>query len=697
MRPPPSALAVRRARAAQAEAERAEAERAEAEHVTVEQTHATEAPATVAPAPSRRRTRTASDAMPEGSRQRSRMAARETPVAPKAPLEPKAPVAPKAPFEPKASWAPDAPCALETCASPPPLVLAVPATLDDGDALQCGLHVGETLLVRGLCYVHVVRGTVVLAGARLTPASAPFAMWVPDVHPAAPLEAVDDALDEPCPTHAVVVRLVSARCGLEHMARICPLAGMNPFGTERWSRACTFVLEREAHHYLQVPPAWADMQADLVAAATKPLALVVRGAKNTGKSTFARLALHALLTAPGARHVAFLELDPGQPEYGPPGLLALHVLDATHESGCWAPSWCTARRPVRAYMLGDVTPRDDPARYLAAARDLIEFFHTEVQHSTLEADGRPARRRGALTMPFVVNTHGWVKGLGLDLLQQVCALVHPTHVADMSTPLPPVPGASPCVYALPMYNDTTAWSAPVRRLNAAESRVLSILSYLHMTQLPRPGEAVPPVWDWTCPLVARTPFIVDVDEGLPAGCAVLDARARVDEALRLLALNGRLAAIVQAPPSAITGDHVWRTAFARGEALVPGPGAPALGLALVRSIDRDNGAVHLVTPISGLDLRTSVEQGAGALGLVAGALDLPIWGALDEAAWADVVQGRGAPTATLAGVPREAVPYISWPRELLSVDDGAVPPARPVGAGPRKVRRNLMRRRQQIR
>ncbi|WFD20091.1 Polynucleotide 5'-hydroxyl-kinase grc3 [Malassezia caprae] len=566
--------------------------------------------------------------------------------------------------------------------------------LDTDGALLCGLQLGESIVVRGLCDVRVVRGCVTVAGARLSAHAAPFLLRVPDVHPAAPIVAVDGApADGPLAAHPVVVRLENAPCGLEQLGRVCPLAGMDPFAMERWRSAYTFVLERE-RDCLHVPRAWADQLAALEAAAA-PLAVVVRGAKNTGKSTFAQLALHTLLTASERGQVAFLELDPGQPTFGPPGLLALHVLDATHERGVWAPSWCTARTPVRAHHLGDVTPRDDPARYMAAARDLIAYFREELQHGVIGADGRAALRRAA-PMPLVVNTHGWVKGLGLDLLGHACAVLAPTHVVDLGAPLPPL-AAHSCV--LPALGDADVPSSAARRLNAAEARVLSLLAYLHMTQLPQPGTGVRAAWDFTRALVARAPYMVDVQTGLAAGCAVLDTRAAVDEALQLLALNGRIAAIVRAPAREAASPDVWRAAFERGAALVHAPAGvrepalcPALGLALVRSIDRAQGAVHLLTPLTGPQLQEAIETG-DALGLVQGALDLPFWGALDAEAYADVVHMWRAPAAELAGVPRAEVPYLAWPRDMLG--DAPHSPAEPVGARPRKVRRNLMRRGQQ--
>ena len=88
-------------------------------------------------------------------------------------------------------------------------------------------------------------------------------------------------------------------------------------------------------------------------------------------------------------------------------------------------------------------------------------------------------------------------------------------------------------------------------------------------------------------------------------------------------------------------------------------------------------------------LAAQVDVGCAPLGLVKGALDLPMWAALDAEAYADVMQPRPvAPDSRLAGGPRSAVPYVAWPSELIA-GSGA---AEPLGARPRKVRRNLMRR-----
>lgn len=556
-----------------------------------------------------------------------------------------------------------------------------------------------------------------MAGATLDASSRPAPLCASQVGPATELVAQptrDEREDRPgssCPT---VVRLASQRSGLENLARVCPLAGPDPWSQAHARPGATFSILAEAAESLCLPGAWQAGMARL-GSAPAPV-VVVRGAKNTGKSTLARMALHALHTSGTHRFVAFLDLDAGQPEFGPPGMLALHVWDTQSDSILQAPAWCSARTPAYAHFLGDVTPRDDPARYIAAAMDLMEHFRADWQYfrdaSQIQArlpqpqaalDTHAARRRGGSeqSIPLVVNTHGWVKGLGLDLLQQLTAALLPTLVLDLGAL--PLPGAD---LTLPPYSETeegaVTWQR-TRRLNAAEARSLSLLSYLHMTRLPTPGTGELPAWNWDA-LVAQRPWIVDLRTGLGAGLALLKSGADVDNALGLLAINGGLVALAQAPPVPVEAPAspdaeapVWSTAWASPER--PGPAAstaPAWGLALVRSIDVAQGELHLLTPVSPGVLASRVAALSMPLGLVHGALELPIWASLDADTYADVMMHRRAPASThLAGVPRSEVPYLQWPPELLAGEsEGASPaPDEPLGARPRKIRRNLMRRR----
>lgn len=592
----------------------------------------------------------------------------------------------------------------ESLLSAPPPIFAMRLGTDANTLVEAGrtffgLESGEHIILRGVCSVHVLRGSVDLAGACLTHDSAPVTIYAPEVYHAALLcaSASDDGEGDvparlsrwPC-----VLCVESVACGIELFPRVYPLAGPDPFWLQHSNALGTFVVLGPEHYgdTLRFPSEWnlGELREDA--------RILVRGAKNTGKSSLVRHILNRLLR--DRAFVAVLDTDLGQPEFGPPGFVSLHVFDAATDGAIFGPSWCVPRVPVCSYFIGDVSPREDPERLVAAVRQLMSFYNRELRTYRRGAiierfgDAGTARRNMRGTercMPLVVNTHGWVKGLGSDILQRIEEAVSPTRTfsiggAEMSK-----------VTVLPAWPDTQSAQFDSRRrtLNAAEIRSLAIVAYLHAVELPRVG--VPQrmaMWNFVYPLVERIPFEVDVTAGLPLGIDVMSFGAHVDQSQWLYALNGALVALTCGPQQSANDSCPWRATFARGLAASCSPEqVNALGLALVRSIDRDNGCVYLLTPLPPPLL---ASRGArGALGLCKGAIQLPVWASLDREAYLDVVQARlpGIPPApTLAGVPRQQVPYIEWPPELI--DGGELTGAPAIGARPRRVRRNLQRRSQ---
>eukprot|EP00466_Bigelowiella_natans_P014160 jgi/Bigna1/81594/fgenesh1_pg.82_\ len=102
---------------------------------------------------------------------------------------------------------------------------------------------------------------------------------------------------------------------------------------------------------------------------------MVAGYRNTGKSSFCRLLVNTLLNT--HRRVAFLGTDLGQSEMSPPGISDRH-----------------------------------PRSYLKAVSNAMkEYFR--LRHP------RP---------PLVINTQGWIKGLGLAQLQGIIAITKPRYI-----------------------------------------------------------------------------------------------------------------------------------------------------------------------------------------------------------------------------------------------------------------------------
>ncbi|KAJ3090066.1 Polynucleotide 5'-hydroxyl-kinase grc3 [Quaeritorhiza haematococci] len=157
------------------------------------------------------------------------------------------------------------------------------------------------------------------------------------------------------------------------------------------------------------------------------------GSRNTGKSTFSRFVTNSLLNR--YRKVAFLECDMGQCEFTPPGMVSLHIVSNpilgppfTHlllGISDFSPNQ-NSSYTVRSHYLGATSPRQDPNTYLRSIRDLYDTYRQIVNENGSVDE----------PIPLVINTPGWIKGMGFDLLSHFLDYVRPTIVACLEAGTP---------------------------------------------------------------------------------------------------------------------------------------------------------------------------------------------------------------------------------------------------------------------
>ncbi|KAJ1735960.1 Polynucleotide 5'-hydroxyl-kinase grc3 [Coemansia biformis] len=205
---------------------------------------------------------------------------------------------------------------------------------------------------------------------------------------------------------------------------------------------------------LQTPPDWAEVLDQASSAALQldsnfePISpvYVVAGGQGLGKSTFARLLINRLVGRFG--RVFYLETDLGQPELAPPGVLSLTMLT----DPLLGPPFTHAGQiePYHAVYMGVTTPKNDPDRYVHAIQRLVAAYrdHTDsvqLAHESAETrDNGHGASAGGLdkqVVPLVVNTQGWLKGLGLDLHYSLCEEVRPTNYIQVYDPAASTPTA----------------------------------------------------------------------------------------------------------------------------------------------------------------------------------------------------------------------------------------------------------------
>ncbi|KAJ0408054.1 hypothetical protein ATCC90586_003689 [Pythium insidiosum] len=140
--------------------------------------------------------------------------------------------------------------------------------------------------------------------------------------------------------------------------------------------------------------------------------IVVCGGKDVGKSTFCRYLVNRLLALYDV--VAFLDTDLGQPELTPPGMVSLHALTTP----LLGPGFTHMKTPLRAFFCGGTNPGTDPLYYMRAVQSLLRLYERKYSKSPR-------------VVPLVINTDGWVKSMGHDLLCSVIAQAAPQHIVQL--------------------------------------------------------------------------------------------------------------------------------------------------------------------------------------------------------------------------------------------------------------------------
>ncbi|BEJ14106.1 hypothetical protein CspHIS471_0312800 [Cutaneotrichosporon sp. HIS471] len=412
------------------------------------------------------------------------------------------------------------------------------------------------------------------------------------------------------------------------------------------------------------PPSWADALSSLEQSpppdddedtpAERIPVVVVKGPKRSGKSSLARAALNRLLG--DFARVAWLECDIGQGEFGPGGTVGLWLLDAP----VLGPPFTHPCEPVRATYLGELSPQPCPDAYMAAVHSSIQHYQFEVQYPSASLQGASTRRTDAV--PLVVNTQGWTRGLGEELMRAIEVAAEPTHIFafDERDDALDIVHSGGTIQLARVFAVTPAPASPLQpRYSAADMRALALLSYMYAVGLN--GR-----WDVSAPLFAQRPWTVTLGEGIKRAYLIGEGSEAVSPSDLPLALNASLVTLLEVP-------ELEGPVYEQGSTTPED--ATCLGLALVRAVrvaERTQLQLLTALPAATLARATAIVRN--------GALELPPAGMLD---WRERVPGGGVPDEGLAGVRWEDVPFFDV------AGSGAV------GGDRRRFRKNLQRKNQQ--
>ena len=270
---------------------------------------------------------------------------------------------------------------------------------DDDEVLEVALQHDETATFIGEYEVSVVSGVITVYGAVLRSGSFPKRIYAPSTLALPQIQARQQN---------TMIRISSVKSTLRKLDKLSPLfrniwvssssdgrsfALLSTAGDDLLQRSMSVLdIGRETDTVLRT------LSAKALSDPQRPRIMAV-GAKSSGKSTFNRVLCNHLHSWTPAKKVLYLDLDPGQPEFGPPRQISLVEVNApvlgpafTHSASVRSNSY----RLIRSHAIAATTYREDPELYKTCAVDLIKY-----------ADAR---------YPLIVNSCGWVTGLGATIL-----------------------------------------------------------------------------------------------------------------------------------------------------------------------------------------------------------------------------------------------------------------------------------------
>ncbi|KYK60765.1 grc3 [Drechmeria coniospora] len=584
----------------------------------------------------------------------------------------------------------------------------------------------QRFLVLGSFGLRVLSGEITVAGATIRPSDRTHWIHAPQCHALPVMRTAEETRFE--------MHNDPTADGLRKLGRLSPLfrgiwhEPQERAGAEASKAPCSYRFlstsedgpKRSVIQELVSPPKWNRKLASLMESTAdggrEPLTVLVCGPKSAGKSTFSKLLTNRLLTWRSGdgggdsacrfpKGVAVLDLDPGQPEYAPPGTVSLvHVTRPNLGVPFTHPSLDDeAYKVVRCHSMASVNPASGAELHLECATDLHDHYRRTLRHC-----------------PLVVNTPGWVLSLGLELLVQIIHRMRPAEVIYMSEE-----GPAETVEALQAVTKNVLVTLPSQQSEfasrtAAHFRDMQTMSYFHTHTL-RPGPREEERrQEWTASALSSIrPLAVRYAGGQRGFLGVLRYDYQVPAHLLAEAINGTVLAVVEieAPEafrglggSADGGPTLSRTR--EGIPFVANPNDVALdprhsrtiGLALVRGIDTAGKTLQVLTPMPVAKIAEARSQGHSIV-FVHGKFDAPTWSYAEhlheEQADDDDGDGDASPDALEAADEdmsdddaKDDVGYASDARDGTAVPWVEVlrgSQKRPVGSRVWRVRRDLGR------
>lgn len=442
-------------------------------------------------------------------------------------------------------------------------------------------------------------------------------------------------------TYLAVILVESLYNGLENIPVLFP-ANYNSLwsfeGPKSQQRSFSTVFRASPSVKVVLPyKSWinaAETIVEHVSSKAGPPVVLMAGSRSSGKSTFAKFLGNHLLSKFGANTVYYLECDPKHSEYAPLGLVSLHKASFDFSS---AFAHSNMRNCIKAHSIGDIDPKKAFFYYISAISDLLKQFREIQQQSK-----KPCS--------LIINTPGWTKGIGLQLLEEIFQLSRTTHVIYMGAESDTetfedfeqrfsrfefAGVLEPATILASVDNISLLPGRGADRLNSLSVQNLQLLTYFHFSPVTNTYDFSKQITHFvpysvpyarpgtTAPSNHIQAFGIMFADGVLLGDVELCLNGTV---VSLIAVSSNLE--LSTKPAGISDeDHrtnplPYLESKALSAAIRPET-SKCLGLGFIQSIHRDAGKIRLLTPINCGTVLQQIERDGQKLILVRGSIQYP--------------------------------------------------------------------------
>ncbi|KAH9528233.1 Polynucleotide 5'-hydroxyl-kinase nol9 [Dermatophagoides farinae] len=154
--------------------------------------------------------------------------------------------------------------------------------------------------------------------------------------------------------------------------------------------------------------------------------ILVYGQANCGKTSLLHYLINQYLNNRN-QPVAYLECDPGQPEFAPCGILSLVEINGKISNALGYKFLFNENHVlndderIKSKIFGTITPSGNTFEYISLISQLYQSYR--------QMNVKKKR-------PLFINTMGWIEELGLELLTNIISIVRPTHIIRIENDSP---------------------------------------------------------------------------------------------------------------------------------------------------------------------------------------------------------------------------------------------------------------------